>query len=583
MKRLAFLAVLLTAATAIALPNVTKRKTYTAGQLFTAADYNADRDETVTWVNAMRDLIPTSNSGEDSLAVPYVTGDTLGSRGGVLTLKDEMESKSAADSLDFHVIRSKRVNLDSLYVGGVPVVGFSLASTAGERAFLSYEDTDTLNVDSLTVGGPATFLPGVRVAILGIGDVDTLRADSLTVVGGATVTGAVVMPGTVTMAGIVDVDTLRADSLTVIGGATVTGAVTMPGTVTMSGIVDADTLRADSLTVVGPATITGGARFGADLVPTSADGAALGTTALPFSDIRLASGAILNFGNGDVTLTHQSNTISWSGATSGYNFNGTYAGALLVSGPTYPISSSVTMSSTSNVAFNLSPTFSPSGASNDYILQMLPAVTLDNAGSQSGVYYRLPTVTATKTLAAANGIVIADGVGTGTTTTQIGLKVESLTKGGTNYAIQTGASGLVQIGSLGASSDVQTDGSKNLVTTSDSTMKRLVSRIDPDSALASIRALLPTRYKWKQNAARQPYTEAQIDSMPVLASFFVQEAYEQIPEVSPGGPSLGPDGKDYWPFNSVAILSYSVAAIQAMATRLDSLQAQVDSLKALHP
>lgn len=49
------------------------------------------------------------------------------------------------------------------------------------------------------------------------------------------------------------------------------------------------------------------------ICPPSSDGAALGTTSLMFSDVFLASGGVINFDNGDVTLTHSSNTLTFAG------------------------------------------------------------------------------------------------------------------------------------------------------------------------------------------------------------------------------------------------------------------------------
>lgn len=47
--------------------------------------------------------------------------------------------------------------------------------------------------------------------------------------------------------------------------------------------------------------------------PISSDGASLGTTALMWSDLFLASGSVVNFNNGDVTLTHSANTLTLAG------------------------------------------------------------------------------------------------------------------------------------------------------------------------------------------------------------------------------------------------------------------------------
>lgn len=59
--------------------------------------------------------------------------------------------------------------------------------------------------------------------------------------------------------------------------------------------------------------VTGASTFAAEITPASSDGAALGTTALMWSDLFLASGAVINFNNGDVTLTHASNALAFAG------------------------------------------------------------------------------------------------------------------------------------------------------------------------------------------------------------------------------------------------------------------------------
>ena len=51
------------------------------------------------------------------------------------------------------------------------------------------------------------------------------------------------------------------------------------------------------------------------IAPSTSDGQALGTSSLMFSDLFLASGSVLNFNNGDVTLTHGSNTLVLDGGS----------------------------------------------------------------------------------------------------------------------------------------------------------------------------------------------------------------------------------------------------------------------------
>lgn len=55
--------------------------------------------------------------------------------------------------------------------------------------------------------------------------------------------------------------------------------------------------------------------------PGSNDGGALGSGTLSYSDLFLASGAVINFNNGDVTVTHSANTLAFAGASSGYTFD----------------------------------------------------------------------------------------------------------------------------------------------------------------------------------------------------------------------------------------------------------------------
>ena len=51
------------------------------------------------------------------------------------------------------------------------------------------------------------------------------------------------------------------------------------------------------------------------IAPSTSDGQALGTSSLMFSDLFLASGSVLNFNNGDVTLTHSSNLLTLDGGS----------------------------------------------------------------------------------------------------------------------------------------------------------------------------------------------------------------------------------------------------------------------------
>lgn len=58
------------------------------------------------------------------------------------------------------------------------------------------------------------------------------------------------------------------------------------------------------------ATSTGAIEHSRNAVPTASDGAALGTTALMWSDLFLASGGVINFNNGNATITHAAGVLT---------------------------------------------------------------------------------------------------------------------------------------------------------------------------------------------------------------------------------------------------------------------------------
>lgn len=98
----------------------------------------------------------------------------------------------------------------------------------------------------------------------------------------------------------------------------------------------------------GTATLTGTATkltaavavdFAGAAAPASDDGAALGSTSQMWSDLFLASGAVINFNNGDVTVTHSANTLAFAGASTGYTFDA-------------PVSTTGTLACTGNLAIN---------------------------------------------------------------------------------------------------------------------------------------------------------------------------------------------------------------------------------------
>jgi hypothetical protein len=110
------------------------------------------------------------------------------------------------------------------------------------------------------------------------------------------------------------------------------GSVTDPG-ISFTGDTNTGiySTGADSLSVTAGGTArvnvtTTAVTIRDNLSPTANDGAAIGTTALQWSDLFLAEGAVINFDNGDVTVTQTNNVLAVSGgdlqvATAGVGTN----------------------------------------------------------------------------------------------------------------------------------------------------------------------------------------------------------------------------------------------------------------------
>lgn len=121
------------------------------------------------------------------------------------------------------------------------------------------------------------------------------------------------------------------------------------------------------------------------LVPFTSDGLALGATTAMWSDLFLASGAVVNFNNGDVTLTHASNSLSGAGGQLDWNYNGAAA--------TAPVRSVNATDSNLNVALSVeSDRATP--AANDRV--MIDMKVSDSAGNQD-TFARLISQAATVT------------------------------------------------------------------------------------------------------------------------------------------------------------------------------------------
>ena len=103
--------------------------------------------------------------------------------------------------------------------------------------------------------------------------------------------------------------------LDVAGAITATGVVTGEGFVPTASTATGNRLYLPAANTLGLA-INGAGEVqltGTALSPVSSDGNALGTTSLMWSDLFLASGAVINFNNGDMTIEHSTNALTIKG------------------------------------------------------------------------------------------------------------------------------------------------------------------------------------------------------------------------------------------------------------------------------
>lgn len=137
-----------------------------------------------------------------------------------------------------------------------------------------------------------------------------------------------------------DFITSGANSLTL----TTTGAtnVTLPTTGTLGTLAGIETLTNKTLTA--PAINSG--TIGTSLVPTSDDGAALGNTTHNFSDLFLASEAVVNYANGDVVITHTAGILTMGTGDFRITTAGTNAASVVTVGGTQTLTNKTLTSPT---------------------------------------------------------------------------------------------------------------------------------------------------------------------------------------------------------------------------------------------
>ena len=162
--------------------------------------------------------------------------------------------------------------------------------------------------------------------------------------------------------------------------------------------------------------------------------------------------------------------------------------------------------------------------------------------------------------------------------------IRLITNGTNTECMRLTTAGDILCPQLDASSDVQTDGSKNLTTSSDMRLKNPIAELD--AGLDKINQLIPRFFSWKNDEANKSQL-----------GFFSQEVHSVCPEAAPKSPKMvsietevGEDGANAcdgekvqaldadgnpdfnWSLNSRAIVALLVKAVQELSAKVTALE-----------
>ena len=159
----------------------------------------------------------------------------------------------------------------------------------------------------------------------------------------------------------------------------------------------------------------------------------------------------------------------------------------------------------------------------------------------------------------------AGDVGIGTTNTVSGSTSYKLFVNGRMYVEST-----VVLNSLTASSDVQTNAAKQLISTSDKRLKNDLG--DCEYGLNEVLQVQPKKYTWKSGPEDQKPT----------VGFFAQDVHAIMPEAAPCEAIQNENGEDdyRWGFHSQTIIAALVNATKEQQSIIEDLKSQNESLAA---
>jgi hypothetical protein len=211
----------------------------------------------------------------------------------------------------------------------------AVGATADSLDFSEFKDAMTLDASTSIAGSSTNALSITQSGSVAALTITNTGSGNSLLVEDATSTDTT--PFVIDASGSVGIGSATpAVALDVVGAVSATGVATATGFAPTATTATGNRLYLPAANTLGLA-INGSGEVqltSAAMSPVTSDGNALGTTSLMWSDLFLASGAVVNFNNGDVTITHAADNLAIAGGTLTMGTAGGTNGQITLAGST---------------------------------------------------------------------------------------------------------------------------------------------------------------------------------------------------------------------------------------------------------